>query len=845
MTLPLDPDQATTRSAPSSTHSGGFAGPYRLLHCLGAGGMGEVWLAEQAPPVHRQVAVKVIKAGMDSAHVIARFGAERQALALMDHPAIATVFDGGTTAEGRPFFAMEYVKGERITDYCDRHRLSTRERLGLFLHVCEGVQHAHQKGIIHRDLKPANILVTAVDDRPVPKIIDFGVAKATGSLLTERTLLTELGALIGTPEYMSPEQAEIGGLDIDTRADVYALGVILYELLTGTLPFDPGSLRKAGLDEIRRTIREKDPPRPSTRVTRKGPASEAAARNRQTEPARLMSQLRGDLDWITMKALEKDRARRYGSAYELAADVRRHLDHQPVVAGPPSAVYRAKKFVRRHRVGVAAAAAIGVLLVAFVVTMGVQAARIAAERDRANREADVARQVSSFLTNLFKQSDPKEVRGNTVTAREILDKGAVRVRTELAAQPAVQAQLMFTMGKVYDSLGLFKEAQSLHQESLTKREALLGANHVDVAESANALGDVYRKQGRYPEAEPLVKRGLAVRASQLRPDDPKVVESVVGLGVLYENAGRYNEAKPLYQRALAAAEKTSTPDTMSMILTNLAIFTAKQGKPAEAEPLFRRVVEIDERVKGADHPELGKAYHNLGIALKMQRKFAEAEPNYVHALEIRRRALGNKHPDVADTVLSLGNLHLDQDQYAAAEPYYQQALEIYEAALGMNHPSYARTLDNLAQLQARQGKHQEAEASYSRALAIREKTVGPRHPELATNLYNLGELYYEQNRFPQAKEAFRRSLAIYEGAVGRDNIATAGPLHGLGLVLSQAGQRQEARALLKEAFEIHLRELPASHRDRKESTADYAQLLDSMGLNSEADAARTRGGGQK
>jgi eukaryotic-like serine/threonine-protein kinase len=327
---------------------------------------------------------------------------------------------------------MQYVKGEPITAYCDRHRLSTAERLGLFMQVCEGVQHAHQKGIIHRDLKPSNVLVAIQDDRPVPKIIDFGVAKATSQHLTERSLFTELGVLIGTPEYMSPEQAEMGGLDIDTRTDVYALGVLLYELLTGALPFDRKELRQAGLAEVKRIIREKEPPRPSSRITLIGPASTEAAQNRHTEPRRLINELRGNLDWITMRALEKDRTRRYQTANALAADVRRHLNSEPVSAGPPSTIYRANKLVRRHRFGVGVGATLVILLVAFGVTMAFQARRIARERDRANQEAQAATQVSDFLVSAFGVSDPSEARGNSVTAREVLDRGAARLEKELA-----------------------------------------------------------------------------------------------------------------------------------------------------------------------------------------------------------------------------------------------------------------------------------------------------------------------------------------------------------------------------------------------------------------------------
>ena len=369
--------------APSASKSVEF-GRYRLLQKIGEGGMGEVWLAEQPAPIRRQVALKIIKAGMDTAHVVARFEAERQALAVMDHPAIAKVFDAGATPQGRPYFVMEYVRGEPITTYCARQRLSTRERLDLFLQVCDGVQHAHQKGIIHRDLKPSNILVTLLDGSPVPKIIDFGVAKATAQPLTDRTLYTELGALIGTPEYMSPEQAEMSAIDIDTRTDVYALGVTLYELLTGVLPFDSKLLRESGLDAIRRTIREVEPPRPSTRVTQ---ADTPRAGNSAADRAALGRELRGDLDCITMRAIEKDRTRRYGSAAEFASDVRRHLEGLPVAASPPSAIYRARKFVQRHRLPVAAA-----LLLAIAVLGGLLATTTMYLRaEGARRESDARR----------------------------------------------------------------------------------------------------------------------------------------------------------------------------------------------------------------------------------------------------------------------------------------------------------------------------------------------------------------------------------------------------------------------------------------------------------------------
>ncbi len=454
-----------------------FAERFQLTRKLGEGGMGQVWLAEQISPVRRQVAVKLIKAGMYDESVVHRFQAERQSLAIMDHPAIAKVFDAGATPQGQPYFVMEYVPGLPITEYCDQKKLKISDRLDLFIQACEGVQHAHQKAIIHRDLKPANILVVEVDGKPVPRIIDFGLAKATTPQLEGATLFTQLGHFMGTPGYMSPEQADPNVQDIDTRTDVYSLGVVLYVLLTGQQPFETKLRQKQPLDELLRKLRDEEPPRPSTKVSADRDTSTAAAEARGTEPKQLASLLRGDLDWITMKALEKDRARRYGTPSELATDIRRYLNHDPVVARPASTGYRIRKYVRRHRVAVAIAAGLILLLAGFVGVQSVQLKRITRERDRANRERDRATRITDFMTGMFKVSDPSQARGNSVTAREILDKASNDMGKGLAKDPEVQSQMMFVMARTYENLGLYARAHELakvgprypHKPARTKR----------------------------------------------------------------------------------------------------------------------------------------------------------------------------------------------------------------------------------------------------------------------------------------------------------------------------------------------------------------------------------------
>jgi serine/threonine protein kinase len=505
--------------APVTEKAGDKIGRYKLLQEIGEGGCGVVYMAEQEEPVRRRVALKVIKLGMDTKQVIARFEAERQALALMDHPNIAKVFDAGATETGRPYFVMELVRGVPITEYCDKNNLSTRQRLELFIPICKAIQHAHQKGVIHRDVKPSNILVTLHDGVPVPKVIDFGIAKAIDQPLTEKTLFTRFEQFMGTPAYMSPEQAEMSGLDIDTRTDIYALGVLLYELLTGKPPFDAQTLAKSGLDEIRRTIREVEPPKPSTRLSTLTAADlTTVAKHRGAEAAKLSNLMRGDLDWIVMKCLEKDRTRRYDTANGVAMDIERYLHNEPIVARPPSALYRFHKMVRRHKLAFAAATFVAASLVIGLTVSTWLFFKAQTEKKKAQTEAAKSQQVARFLEDMLTGVGPSVAVGrDTTMLREILDKTVERIGTDLKDQPEVDIELRLTLARVYWDLQDYRKMEQTARETLRLARAHFGGENLAAADALSQIGRALYVLHETDEAETFTRQAIAMQR-KLRGD---------------------------------------------------------------------------------------------------------------------------------------------------------------------------------------------------------------------------------------------------------------------------------------------------------------------------------------
>jgi serine/threonine protein kinase len=759
---PIAPNPAP--NLPAIEKPGDRIGRYKLLQQIGEGGCGIVYMAEQEEPLRRRVALKVIKLGMDTRQVIARFEAERQALALMDHPNIAKVHDAGATETGRPYFVMELVRGLKITDYCDEKKLSTQQRLELFMQVCQAVQHAHQKGIIHRDLKPSNILVTVNDGVAIPKVIDFGIAKATsGERLTDKTIFTAFEQFIGTPAYMSPEQAEISSVDIDTRSDIYSLGVLLYELLTGQTPFDGKELLRAGLEEMRRTLREKEPSRPSTRLSTLTASERTTAANRRgLDGPRLASILRGDLDWIALKCLEKDRGRRYETANALLMDIQRHLSNEPVTARPRSRLYEFRKTVRRHQVGFAAATAV---MAALFLGLGVATWSLAKERQarlRADRESAKSSQTARVLEDMLGGIDPKMAQErDTTLLQEMLSQTATRVSRDLTNQPLVEAHLESTIANIYAALGEFQKAEQMARSALALRRSDPASQPTDLAESLFDLAHHLWSQGKLAEAEKFAREGLSL-ARNAGKKGALVAKSLAQLGVIVQDQGKLTEAEGLFRESLEVRRKLLGDEhpTVAQSFNTLSGVLTLEGKMAEAERAGREALKV---FRWSHRQEMSdEDLYSRGTDFFDKGDFTEAEACFRQSLAHRRKSGGQ---DLEVVLSSLATTLRQQQRFAEAEPLYRECLASRET----NCPNAWYTHYTRAMLGATlvgKRKFDEAEPlliSGYEGMRERENSIRERTKVLTETMQNFVQLFEATSRLEQAAE-WKDKLAMVQSA---------------------------------------------------------------------------------
>ncbi|MCA9276529.1 MAG: serine/threonine protein kinase [Phycisphaerales bacterium] len=841
-TLPdLPPSAAQTSSQPAEA-AGDQMGNYKLLQQIGEGGFGTVWMAEQREPVRRRVALKIIKLGMDTKQVIARFEAERQALAMMDHPNIAKVFDAGMTETGRPYFVMEYIKGIPILQYCDHEKVDTRGRLDLFTKVCHAIQHAHQKGIIHRDIKPGNVLVTMHDGVPVPKVIDFGIAKATNAELTDKTLFTQHRQMIGTPVYMSPEQAEMSGLDIDTRSDIYSLGVLLYELLTGTTPFDHRELLDRGFGEMMRIIREETPHKPSTRLSSLGETASRTAEQRHTDIRRLGLILRGDLDWIVMKCLEKDRTRRYDTANGLAADIQRHLSNEPVSAGPPSASYRLRKFVRRNRAGVLAALAVGsTLLLGLAGTTGGMYWAVQ-EKDRADLAAEQALEAQAVAqTRSEELQQVVEFQSAQLSGIDVAQMG-INMRQDLLENARLVGER------------LQENTPQIEERIAAVDQSLLGVDFTGWAQSTletnvflPAIDAIQEQFGQQPEvradlftslsetlhdiglldlAEKAILESIETRTKQLGESDPQTIDANMRYGMILTDLGQLDRAEQLFQNTLANAIDSQGEDSRSAIDVRYHYATLQfaQTRYQEAADMYASTLEWYRTHLGPlDGNTLG-AMSSLAASYNYTDRQVEAEQLYSKAIDGMTELYGRFDQRTIRALNNLAGLYRSMDDLPRAAEIFTEALELSRTTLGEDHNVTLMLKDNLGGVRYNQLDFDGAWQLTNEALEGRKRVLGPLHDATLRSYYNLALVNKDMKRFDASISLLQQALPGFERVYGEFHGYTITVRKELSNLLFQEKRFNEVETLFLNEYAL-FDHVPDAPLDRKRSLTNNMAVL--------------------
>lgn len=874
METPASPSSVTPPQ-PSSNPSeiGQRIGPYELVETLGEGGFGTVFVAEQSHPIQRRVALKLIKAGMDTKAVVARFESERQALALMEHPNIARVLDAGSTPGGRPFFAMELVQGVSITRYCEAHRLSVADRLNLFLQVCGAIQHAHQKGIIHRDIKPSNILVAERDGMPVPKVIDFGIAKAMHGSLADRTALTQTRQVVGTPHYVSPEQVRGDGEDIDTRCDIYSLGVLLYELLCGAPPFDSKEIARQGGDALWRAVVEQDPERPSARIQRlaRGTA-EAMARQRSTSPRALAALMAGDLDWIIMRCLEKDRRLRYESAHALAEDVTRYLEHSPVHARPPSTAYRLQKAWSRHRVGLAFAAALVVVLASGTVISAWQAHRAATARNEAVALARESEFVAKLLLDIFNRIDPGRIKGGAERLDQALENGLMEVASQLSPAAIRQSlrlvDLKSHVGKSLANLGNTRAARTQLDDALAILRREKAIRHPALPALLSALSFTHKLDGHPEKVVGLLQEALPLSLEIQGKDSPQTVAIQIELADAYRDLGHFDLALSLLEQVVATTQPAGPslqresavalvqlgaihllmghPDAGLRVLqaahdrlaslgdpdgtdllaarSNLGAALTDNDRAPEAAALLEDTVQRSRRVLGPNHIETLRCMINLSSARKACGDLPAALTVAEEALRMFRSTRKDDHPDVITALANVASLHLDLKRPEVAIPMLEEALRLSHATRRQDHPETLGISRILGSAILISGDLTRAKNVLADVVTRMSRVLGEENPETADTISELAVAYQMTGNFPEADRLQQRVLALARQRNEPNHGKMIVHLHNAALTRGNLGKWDDAVALQEECVRLNRQRFPAGHRDVLVAEATLGQF---------------------